>query len=101
MDTRAGYLKFAFLAPQKIDLLKLSKIVAGAGYTAKSLQIELKGDIVESGKEKGQHELKLETGQSFPIEGTSAPKAGVIVKGEVQGWDTWMPTLKLLKELGS
>ena len=99
MDTRAGYVKFALLDSQKIDLMKLSKIVDGAGYTAKKLELELKGDIGES--EKGTHELKLESGQSFLLEGTSTPKTGVIVKGEVQDWNTWLPKLKDLVEVGS
>jgi hypothetical protein len=101
MDTRAGYVKFALLDPQKIDLLKLSKVVEGAGYTPKSLHLELKGDIAESKTEKGQHELKLPTGQTFLIDGTPTPKTGVVVKGEVQGWNTWLPKLKNLEEVGS
>ncbi|MDP6357591.1 MAG: hypothetical protein QF473_20915 [Planctomycetota bacterium] len=101
MDTRAGYVKFAFFKTRKIDLVKLGKIIDGAGYTLKKLELEVKGDIAESETEKGRYELKLETGQTFYLEGTHSPKTGVLVKGEVQGWDTWTPKIKNLKEVGA
>ena len=97
-------MKFALIKSQKIDLIKLGKIVYGAGYTTKKLELEAKGDIVESGKGedgKAQYEFKLETGQTFPIEGTYEPKSGVWISGELQGWDSWLPKIRNLKEVGT